>query len=81
MRKHTTWRTRPAATAIMAAITDPAGPKVSPPPLYQVGRRPRASSRALTPPSLEASGRGAAGVGGQPVDVVEVQVRRRRPRP
>ena len=32
-------------------MTDPAGPNVSLPPLYQVGRIPSASSSALMPPS------------------------------
>src|SRR4051812_21217683 len=50
VRKHTTWRTSPAATAPAAAITEPPGPNVPIPPLYQTGRIPRASSTALTPP-------------------------------
>ncbi len=51
VRKHSTWRAIPVATAIMAAITEPPGPKVSMPPLIQVGRSPSAPSRAVTPPS------------------------------
>ena len=41
----------PVATAIIAAITEPPGPKVSMPPLIHVGRSPSAPSSALTPPS------------------------------
>src|SRR5579859_1666018 len=51
VRKHSTWRHSPAATAIIAATTEPAGPNVSGPPLYHVGRRRSVSSSALTPPS------------------------------
>ena len=41
----------PVATAVIAAITDPPGPKVSMPPLIQVGRMPSAPSRTVQPPS------------------------------
>src|SRR5690606_31877318 len=51
VRKHSTCRASPLETASMAAITEPPGPKVSMPPLYQVGRMPRADWRTLTPPS------------------------------
>ena len=51
VRKHSTWRAMPVATAIIAAITEPPGPKVSMPPLIHVGRSPSAPSSALTPPS------------------------------
>ena len=51
VRKHSTCRAMPVATAIIAAITDPPGPKVSMPPLNQVGRMPSAPSSAVTPPS------------------------------
>ncbi len=51
VRKHNTCRAIPVATAITAAITDPPGPKVSMPPLIQVGRMPSAPSSAVTPPS------------------------------
>src|SRR4051794_20868389 len=37
VRKQSTWRQRPAATASMAAITAPPGPGMSPPPLIHVG--------------------------------------------
>ncbi len=52
VRKHSTWRHSPEATASMAATTAPPGPGSSPPPLIQVGWRRRASSTAVTPPSL-----------------------------
>src|ERR1017187_5527010 len=52
VRKHKTCRHRPAETASMAATTEPPGPGNSPPPLIQVGWRRKASSTAVTPPSL-----------------------------
>src|SRR3954468_19000264 len=52
VRKHSTWRHSPLATASMAAITDPPGPGRSPPPLVHVGWIRSASSTAVTPPSL-----------------------------
>ena len=51
VRKHSTWRAMPVATAIIAAITEPPGPNVSMPPLIHVGRSPSAPSSAVTPPS------------------------------
>ena len=51
VRKHSTCRQRPAATASIAATTEPLCPGVSPAPLIQVGRSRRDSSRAVTPPS------------------------------
>ena len=51
VRKQTTWRARPADTASMAAITEPDGPNVSWPPLYQVGWKPIASATSGIPPS------------------------------
>ena len=51
VRKHSTCRASPPATASIAAISDPPGPNVSMPPLYQVGRMPSAASSAVTPPS------------------------------
>ena len=51
VRKHNTCLARPVATAVIAAITEPPGPKVSMPPLIHVGRSPSAPSSALTPPS------------------------------
>ena len=70
VRKHSTWRHSPLATASIAAITEPPGPGSSPPPLIHVGCRRSASSTAVTPPSLMPMPR-RPGVGGQPVDVVE----------
>src|SRR5271154_6935016 len=52
VRKHRTCRHKPAETASMAATTEPPGPGNSPPPLIQVGLSRRASSTAVTPPSL-----------------------------
>ena len=52
MRKQSTWRHSPAATAMAAAITEPPGPGRSPPPLIHVGWMRSASSMAVTPPSL-----------------------------
>ena len=52
VRKHSTCRHRPLATASIAAITEPPGPGRSPPPLAQVGCSLSASSTAVTPPSL-----------------------------
>src|ERR1700691_2625882 len=51
VRKHNTWRAGPPATASIAAITEPPGPKVSIPPLCHVGRTPSAASKEVTPPS------------------------------
>ena len=42
----------PLATAIIAAMTAPPGPGMSPPPLIHVGWMRSASSTAVTPPSL-----------------------------
>ena len=77
VRKHSTCRHRPLATASIAAITEPPGPGRSPPPLIHVGCSRSASSTAVTPPSLMPMPE-AAGVGRQPVDVVERRARRRR---
>src|SRR3954452_11891588 len=52
VRKHRTCRHSPDATASMAAITEPPGPGKSPPPFVHVGWMRRASSTAVTPPSL-----------------------------
>ena len=52
MRKQSTCRQRPPATASMAAISAPPGPGRSPPPLIHVGCSRSASSTAVTPPSL-----------------------------
>src|SRR5580658_1749139 len=52
VRKHSTWRQSPEATAMAAAMTEPPGPGRSPPPLIQVGWIRNASSIALAPPSL-----------------------------
>ncbi len=51
VRKHNTWRAMPVAMAIIAAMIEPPGPKVSMPPLIHVGRMPSAPSSAVTPPS------------------------------
>ena len=72
VRKHSTWRAMPVAMAIMAAITEPPGPKVSMPPLIHVGRRPeRALQRGH--PALAHARDVESRVSGQPVDVVERQ--------
>src|SRR3954464_13562608 len=52
VRKQRTWRHRPAATARIAAMTDPPGPGMSAPPLIHVGWIRSASSTAVMPPSL-----------------------------
>ena len=52
VRKQSTWRQRPAATAMAAAMTDPPGPGRSSPPLCQVGWMRSASSISGGPPSL-----------------------------
>ena len=52
VRKHSTWRHSPLATASIAAMTEPPGPGSSPPPLIHVGCSRSASSTAVTPPSL-----------------------------
>ena len=53
VRKQSTWRQSPLATAIIALRIDPPGPGTSGPPQIHVGRSRNASSSAVMPPSLK----------------------------
>ena len=53
VRKHSTCRHSPLATAIIALRTEPPGPGTSGPPQIHVGRSRSASSSAVMPPSLK----------------------------
>ena len=73
VRKHTTWRHSPAATASIAATSEPTAPGVSVPPLCHVGRIPSADSDRGHPAFAIAALGSRRRVRRQAVDVVHCQ--------